>query len=287
MTTTEAIGGRRDIGNFAGTETPSAEVVLIPDFGEVEIIPASDTSGCVDPRKPKNIFQASRQFLRHIFDHSYVSHAIHTEGAERSPGGSLGKVMSLMGAVPDLSPERAVDIVQAWEEHEKRKFFFHGDDHDHHDGLGCGHVDKARDPKNSALYGISSDRMEVMMDYIWKKIDNGNMRVKLSVYTDEHNEDAVLIVKSMDTTVAATTTDDMHKFFRFDETRHDARLDCLAEFAQTEGVNVTAEDLINAAQQQRIATLMLLAAGKPIFEVDLRDKTNPTVIFKGNVPDLQ
>ncbi len=87
------------------------DTIRIPEFGEVDIIPTSNTKGCVDPRESLSPEQVQG-------DNSNWNSVVHNEGAERSPGASFGQAMSLKAAVPELSPQQTVDIVRGWEESE-------------------------------------------------------------------------------------------------------------------------------------------------------------------------
>lgn len=257
-------------------ENNSQDTVKIPEFGEVEVILAVNAEGCVDPREslsPKEVQGTNNNW----------NTAIHHEGAERSPGASFGKAMSLKGAVPTLSPQKAVDIVRGWEESEGRTFTLHEADQVHGNGLGCGHIDKASDDTNQKLFELEAESVRQMRDYVKESTATGDMKVDVPKLTGAHREKAVLVVLSDDKTVRAT--DGKEEFFRFDALRHDKSLKKLAQYARNNGVQVEDTDLIAAAEKQRNAILMLLAGGLPIYEIDLRDGKK-IVTPKGTVPEL-
>jgi hypothetical protein len=253
-----------------------ADKIEIPEVGEFEVIDVTDDDGCVDPRKfldPRDIRDSDRN--------PYYKRTPHLVGAVRSPGATFGKAMSLLGAVPDLPPEEAIETVSRWAASEGRTFSLHEDDHHHDDNeLGCGHIDRASREKNEPLYGIPSRAVRAMRDFVRRKVRSGEIAVEAPKLTGTHKEEGVLIVRSKDKTVVPITGES--EFFRFDETRHDDRLKRLARFAQQDGIPAEEDKLLQAAERQRNATLELLAPNRPVYEVDLRDGRK-TVTYKGRI----
>lgn len=258
------------------------EKITIPEFGDVEIIDAINAVGCVDPRKSLVFIEPLGQLAKEMKHNPNIRRLQHHDGAERSPGASFGKAMSLLGADPELTPQRAVDLVREWEESEGRTFTMHEDDHSYGHGLGCGHIDRSSKKENEALYGLPSEKVRTMKDYVLESAKQGEMRAEVPMLTNSHREKGVLVVLSKDKTVIPVS-DSGEEFFRFDATRHDASLGRLASFVRSKGVAVNAEALITSAERQRNATLMLLAAGHPIYEINLQGQTR-SITAKGTVP---
>lgn len=261
-------------------EPNSPEVIQLPEFGEFIVIEAINAEECIDPRKSLEFIEPEGELAALISYNPNIVRSHHYDGSERSPAGSFGKAMSLLGAVPDLLPQRAVDIVKEWDESEGRTFTLHEDDNAHGHGLGCKHVDIASQQENEELYGLPSDKVVAMRDYIVSKAKQKEMTVDVPMLTHSHREKGVLIVLSDNKTVMATNGKD--EFFRFDATRHDKSLDRLAYFAQGRGIPVNADILKATAERQRNATLMLVAPNLPIYEIDLRGQTI-TITPKGTV----
>lgn len=259
----------------------AGEKVQLPGFGAVSIIPAINAEGCVDPRKAALFIILLKELAKAMRYHPNVIRCDNYEGAERSPGASFGKAMSLAAAVPDLSSKRAINIVAEWEESEGRKFSLHEDDQVLGCKLGCSHADRASEAENEPLYGIPSAQVLEMRDYVISQVEAGEMQVAVPMLTKPHREKGVLWVLGEDQTVSAT--DGTDEFFRFDALRHERSLDRLAYFAQVRGIAVNAENLKLTAQKQRNATLSLLAAGLPIFQIDLRTPSHQ-VTKMGLVP---
>lgn len=266
-------------------ELTGPEQVHIPDFGEFNVIPAINAEGCVDPRESLTFVEPKGELATFMNHNPAVKRIHHHDGAERSPGASFGKAMSLAGAVPGLSPQQAVDIVTEWEESEERKFTLHEDDHAYHvHGLGCGHVDKACMVENEAAFGLPSEKVQAMKEYVLQKTGEREMTVEVPMLTKNHREKGVLVVLSDDKTVEAT--DGKNDFFRFDATRHDRSLERLADFAQTKGIAVLPSVLKASAEKQRNAVLGLLAPGLPVYLIDLRQQRQQkeVVTFLQKIP---
>ena len=232
-------------------ELDMPELVVIPEHGKVKVTAAIDTFGCVDPRK------------------SVEDHPSHADGFARVPGGTKGFVMTLMGAVPELSPQQAVDYVFSWEIARGRTPTFHIADNVHGSGTGCGHEDNASKEEHEELYGLNAQEVRDMTAYVHQIISQGTIKTDVCMLTGPHAEVGVLEVLSDDVTVQATD-DRGNAFFRFDKTRHDKEIKTLAEFLMEKGVKVDADALLASAEKQRNATLMLLAKGKPVYRIDLR-----------------
>jgi len=245
------------------------ELFYIPDHGTTSIIGATNTSDCVDPR----LLELAPDFGTIVFKRTP------DHGAEKSPGATAGKIMALMLAVPRLDPISATQLVIRWEASEIRHPTIHTDNSGHQ--IGCGHIAKAASGDYEDLYGIPASKVDDMMGEITRLGEHGLFVVN-SLLTGPHKEEGVLIVKSTKRTVLPYV--DNRPFFRFDQTRHDARLESLARYAQgVENVVVTGKQLRAAAKRQRNATLGLIAGGLPIYTVTFRKGYN-TAIFSGRVP---
>lgn len=271
-------GDPRQIIKLPDFNNPQTQEMI--NFGNVRVIKATNEEGCVDPRESLTFITPEGELADGLNYNPDVIRSVHDSGAERSPGGAFGKAMTLAAAVPELSAEQAVGLVIDWEKSEGRTFLLHEDDHEHTDSLGCGHIDRASKNENESLFGLPSEKVRAMRDHVQVQLKERKIKVKVPVLKDKHREKAVLVVLSDDKTVEAT--DGSNQFFRFDEIRHNKSLAHLAAFAQAKGINVTAEALKESAEKQRNAILGLLAAGLPIYEINLLGK-EPVVNFAGVV----
>jgi len=257
-------------------EMPLPMQVEIPGFGRTRVIQAENASGCVD----------SRTSLKALSLLVPLEASIHNNkaGAERSPGASEGKVMSLMGATK-VEVVHAVDVVAKWEKNQGRAFTYHQDDVTLN-GLGCKHVDLASDEEHETLYGLPSSQVREMQHIIPERV-SGDMQVEIPILTGSLQKNGILIVDSSDKTVMpkiGNPQGEDYRFLRFDRLRHDRRLENLARFAQREGIDVKGEALIAAANRQRAVTSSLLAPGVNIYEIDLTSYPVSQVVYKGKVP---
>ncbi len=238
--------------------------------GNLPVTDAINDSGCVDPRKSRKSNDGKIHGDASIFIHR----TIHEHKALRSPGASLGYVMILLAAKPDLSVEQAVDLVNKFENIRGRKFTYHQDTHnkkglDGGHGLGCGHVDKAI--KNPQLYGLTKDKVERMVKYVGQKINKEEMTANVPVLEGDHQESGVLVIitdKNNPKTVVPID-DKGNEYFRYDKTLHEEELKRLANFACQNRIKLTGHELLESANKQIEATLGLLAEGKPISLIDL------------------
>lgn len=238
--------------------------------GKLPITDAVNASGCVDPRKSREVNGGEIYGDGSIFIHR----TIHEHNAVRSPGASLGYVMILLAAKPDLSIEQAVDLVDKFENIRGRKFTYHQDTHNKKglkggEGLGCGHIDKAI--KYPELYGLKKDRAEEMVKYVDQKIEKEEMTANVPVLEGDHRESGVLVIitdKNNPKTVVPID-DKGNEYFRYDKTLHEEEIKKLANFACQNKIKVTGDELLESAKMQIDATLSLLAEGKPMSQIDL------------------
>lgn len=250
-------------------QTTHKKGIRIPEFGTVALIPAENFEGCVDPRRSLVFLPPIGDLANQISYNSNILRAPLYPGAERSPGASFGKAMSLAAAAPGLTAQEAVDYVREWEESEGRVFTIHQDDGKH--GSGCGHIDRASEENTEGLYGpdLPSAKVREMRDYVMEKISNGDIMGYVPMLAGKHKEKAVLVVYSEDETVEAS--DGNEEFFRFDATRHDNSLRRLAEFVKTKkGQGDISNKLLEEATRQRNATLSRLAKGLPVYDINLK-----------------
>ncbi len=276
----------------------NTETLRIPEFGKVKIIPATGGQRCVDPREQLDTVEpdaALKKLLTETADYSpYVDRTPANDGDVFNPGATAGDIMSLMAAMPEMPVEQAVDLVFDWCKSEGRKPSLHEDDHtyQHTHGLGCGHVDRASMPENEELYGLPSEKVRAMTQYIYSLTrpnqTNGNMaprEVSVPRLTNLHQEKYVMRIISKDKTVIPND-DQNNESFRYDLTRHEAMLDRLASYGQERGIDVDASALKQASGQHTTATLTLLAPNLPVFDAHLEDNIN-SVTYIGKVPSRQ
>lgn len=249
------------------SEIQTPETVEIPEFGKVEIIPSINAHACVCPVE-------SKDFAR--------------EGAEKSFT-SIGYTMALYGAGPEIAvkqvdgpvtekitTEQAVKIVNAWETSEGREPAYHWSINHEGRGMGCVQVDQASKKVYEKLYGIPSEEVIQMRNYV---LDNSRIVPEISALPDPDKIKGVLAVLTniKEPKTVKSTDDEGNKFIRIDMTMHYKNLYSLAKFAK-----VDPEAIITNANMQTKATLGLLAGKLPFFVVDLRGKT-PAVTPRGFV----
>lgn len=251
-----------------------------------QIANAINESGCVDPRKSRELNNGKIYGDASIFIHR----TIHKHEAVRFPGASFGYVMALLAAKPDLSIEKAVDLVNKFENLRGRTFTYHQDTHNKKgleagEGLGCGHVDKAI--KYPELYGLKKDQAEAMVKYVDQKIGNEEMTANVPVLEGNHRESGVLIIltdKNDPKPKTVVPIDDKgNEYFKYDKTMHEEELKRLANFACQNRIKITGSELLESARIQIDATLGLLAEGKPMSLIDLTTE-DVKVTSMGNVP---
>lgn len=260
----------------------SVETLYVPDQGDVAIISATNGVGCVDPRTRAEVPNIGSHFNRY----SNLFAGATDEGEVRTPGATGGDIMALLTIRPDLEVDDAVTLAVAWEmsPDEGRVAAFHGDTHG---GMvdGCGHMAKAASGKYSAHYGLSGARAQRIMSglLLLNNLRGEAWGIDMARPTllGPHRESGVFVVESEDETVAPHTPDGK-QFFRYDHLQHDGRLARLARYATTKAaaglirsvpVNTIfdAEELRDAATQQRNATLGIIAVGLPIYGINLTD----------------
>ena len=251
-------------------EIPTPETVEIPGFGKVEIIPSINAHACVCPGESKDLT---------------------SEGAEKSFT-SIGYTMALYGAGPEIAikqldgpvtekitPQQAVKIVTAWETSEGREPAYHRSIRHEGRGIGCAQVDQASKKVYEELYGIPSEEVIEMRNYI---LDNNRIVPEISVLPDPDKIRGVLAVLTniKDPKTVKSTDDEGNKFIRIDMTMHYKNLYSLANYAK-----VNPEPLITNADMQMKATLGLSAGNLALYVVDLRGKS-PKVTEKGFIKPI-
>lgn len=260
-----------------GSETITRKNIEIPGNGEAEIILLNKkVICCIDSRDsaPLNLEQKNHAG-KTMYDHPY-------DGI-KFPGGTIGLFFVAGAAIPELAADKIVKLVKEFEKDQGRTAAFHDDIHPN--TCGCGHVAKAAGMENPSIYGISSQRVNEIKKAFADEI-RGGMPVNKAILTGHHEEEAVLIVSSNgEINETVKSADPNKRFFIYDETASHEILKKLAKFSQGKNIEVTEEDLIATADKQAGATLSLLAAGLPLFEIDLTDPV-PKVTPKGKVPAL-
>jgi hypothetical protein len=258
--------------------------LYIPDQGMVEIIDATNGSGCVDPRQ----HETDELSLSPLLD-------VYTDQGEvRTPGASAGDILALLKVRPDLSVLEAVLLVSTWEKTEGRLTTFHGDTHGG-EAMGCGHMAKAASGEYRRYYGVEGAVAAEVMRTLLALGKLVAVPTSRAMLLGEHDESGVLVVKSKDKTVVPVTGEGK-ELFRYDNLRHVERLRRLANFATQMAaddrfssipVNTVFDyaELNAAATKQRSTTLSLIAAHLPIHLVDMTVDT-PTVELLGYVEPI-
>lgn len=246
-------------------EISSLGKVELPNGRSLEVIPASDNVGCVDPRESLQFIELHGDPLKS--PRLNVGRPEHEASAARFPGADAGLVMTLIAAVPDMPVARAVELVGEYAHRQGRKLLFH-EGVPNHGGFGCGLVDAASQEENEKDYGLLSSKVREMVD-ILKVLPQQQERVEVPVLKGKHREKAVVVVRSLTETV--NPNDGVDEYFRYDEDRHMLELFNLTYFLNHHGVAVTDEQMREKAIKQKDATVKLLANGLPVYRIDLRN----------------
>lgn len=232
---------------------------------------------CVDPR-PSAPIESDGKSDRH----KGKEIGKHSDDEIKFFGGVIGLMTAYATAAPSLSAEKVVDIVTRFEKKKGRKPAFHDDTKD---GCGCGFVSRAIEEKNQNAFGIKSEKVVEIKKAFSRQINDG-LEVKKIILEGPHEEEAVLIIKSdKEINETVRSADANQRIFIYDETASNGLLTDLALFSKEENIEVKKEDIITAARRQAGATLRLLAAGLPVYEIDLTNPI-PKVTPKGTVPAL-
>jgi hypothetical protein len=223
---------------------------------------------------------------RKCVDGRYLPHQ--AAGMIARPGGDGGYVMALMAVNRKkklgLSPEQCFNAVYKVVQND-HGFCMHTDqytdpdDHTHNGLIGCGHLAKAASQNFCEAYDVNGDDVEKIIHYArnLKEISSALHIVNLK---GEHQEQGVLIVNSNDFTVLADNPTLHQMYFIYDEQRDIAFIKKLVKEMAIAGV--TYEDMKEESDLQLHATLQILAANLPIYQVSFIDN-KPTVTFAGVV----
>jgi hypothetical protein len=254
---------------FDEFESERLESIYIPEIGPTSIVPVDESMrGCVDPRPVLPLFPLTRDRI----PLSERQRARYPISGVRSAGATAGVTMAGLALRPDVPVAEMMNLVTTWERARGRQVTIHGDtygiqtqsyDGGHTCGLGCGHIDRARQPENARLYGVSAKRIEELLHLRAREHNENPQVINAPILGGVHAEPAVLIVDS------DTHTVDPQNAFRYDRKLFHRQLRDLSQFAAGQGVRMHPDQLIEIADRQAMATLGLLAPGLPIQHVIL------------------
>lgn len=239
----------------------------IRNYAEHERVPARQGRKCVDGRYTPD--QDSGMIAR--------------------PGGDFGYVMALMTACQEiglgLSPQDCFDRIYSLVTENDGTFYMHTDHHadpedpqqlnDNAPLIGCGHISKALIPNLAELYGVDPIQVQDLVDYA-RQGQNDGKRIRIVNLGGDHQEKDVLVVRGRDATLNPHNEQEMH--FLYDQDRDEDFMKELVVKLQSSGLAMTYEQFKAASDRQLTATLQLLAPGKSIYEVDLKQE-KPAVSF--------
>lgn len=212
------------------------------------------------------------------------------DGKIARPGGDWGYVEVLLAlreeGVIDLSPEACIYAVLHAVKQIGDTFCMHTDHHadptrayHKNTSIGCGHIAKAAEPKNASLYVLSSEDVKKALLYTRELDAIDDKSIDMVRLRGEHKERGVLIINSEKYTVWSSDKENV-MYFIYDKTRDEAFMKKLVKTLAIEGLFY--KDFKRVSDIQLQATLELLAAGKPMFEITFDDATSE-VRFLGNV----
>lgn len=189
------------------------------------------------------------------------------------PGADFGYVMVLLvlnrklntGMTPGQCFDAVYQIVTA----NKGKFYMHTDQHEG-SIIGCGHIAKSADPNLAPSYGVNPQDIAEALKYAKNKLQNaGNIR--MANLEGSHIEQGVFRVLGTARTIKPQNAT---MYFVYDKTRDDIFIETvLVPGFNIPGIN--ASEFKEVSDQQLAATMQNLAEGKPVFDVNVDNKSKP------------
>ncbi|MBI4084349.1 MAG: hypothetical protein HY431_00405 [Candidatus Levybacteria bacterium] len=268
--------------------------VELPSFGQVQVIQATKEVGCVDPRQNMGGY-------RFLSDYSNVYKPTSEANQVRSVGGHMGDVLIALAVAEEVSyyldPNQAVELVFSLAERQGVRPSWHEDEHAYTHSpkkSGCGYLDRASQPENDGLFGVSSAKVREALAYANGIAKAGERPVNVPILEHDHIEIAAVVVYTEITPqnpfgfTVNPVSQEGNEAFRWDRARHFARLRELAYAAQVQGIPLSVERMEQMADRHTMSTLSLLKPGIPVHEVSLNgiNAQTRTVRFAGNVPNL-
>lgn len=244
-----------DLTNSREEAMPGEEtgVTTVEKFVQENLVPTKVGRRCVDGRYESDSEES---------------------GTTARPGGDFGYVMALLAQNDSLglglTPEESAEKIYLAVTSDGTDFSMHTDHHasfPNQEGetsaIGCGHIAKALNPTTNSGYEASSEDVQRALNQIRGKVLVRG-RIHLAVLEGEHAEKGVLIVTGTKVTVNPSNGESM--YFVYDQTRdHEYMKDLVARMNIP---GLTAEEFIEASNQQLGATLKNLASGLPQFLIN-------------------
>lgn len=232
----------------------------------------------------RNKVKAKRGFI--CVDGRYSSDKY--AGMMARPGGNFRGILVLLALrkkLGSVTVGKLVDKVIEAVEELGISFNMHTDHHFHDstdlDGIGCGHIAKAEDPKTAKDYHVNPLDVHKALVYLRIKLE-GRKYFQMVQLEGSHNEAGVLVITGDKYTVNHwdKTKDEM--YFVFDKKRDQEYQEKLFEVFKRKFPKLSKEDFLKYSELQLNATLHHLAKGLPIYEINL-DGKEPVVKFVGKV----
>jgi hypothetical protein len=230
----------------------------------------------------KNIVEASDGFV--CVDGRYQNDG-EQKGFLARAGGHFGIVMGLLALNGerkiDLTVQECFDTVYNFVTQDGGTFDDHTDRHSVDDKTltGCGHAGRSANPEFSKMFGVNPEDIKKAIEYSRDNLQHPLVRE--TVLEGNHAEKGVLIVKGTEKTLQHQ--DANSQYFIYDKDRDDKFVENFIEGVNINGLN--ADDLKKVLEKQTNATVTLLAAEKPVIEVDLTEE-QPRLTFLQMVPPL-
>lgn len=204
-------------------------------------------------------------------------------GAIARPGGDFGYVMALLAVNRDrnlgLTPEQCFAAVYDAVTQGDGRFSMHTDTHNEHDAksIGCGHIARALDERNSSLFGLNPQDVRAATNYAKQRFANHDERLDMTILSGGHEEAGVLVVTGTKNTINPYSHFGRRMYFIYDEARDEEFMRELVRKMGIQGLSL--EDFREASQRQTTATLRLLAGNKPMVRINADIPERPEVDY--------
>ncbi len=195
------------------------------------------------------------------------------QGTLARPGGAFGYTEALLGLDNQnnwgRNPEFYFDALQKVLSKIQGTSIchFHSDEHS---SIGCGHAAKAADPQYAPQYGVNPEAIKVLYTYALGKAkrDQGAICVYLK---GAHREQAVLINDITSQTIAPQDPAEGLMYFVYDRKKDREIVELITGGLSEYIPELRFNEFWGMLSRQTEATLALLAAGLPQYEIRLEE----------------
>ena len=208
-------------------------------------------------------------------------------GAVARAGGDLGYSEALL-LIKNTRPELGLTVQETFSfvndfvRSRGEKYGWHSDTHAHgpNEIIGCGHCLRAF--QYAQEFGVNAEDVRELVEIIESAGDTDKI-----ILDRKHDEKAVLVITSSETTVHAWDTE---QYFIYNAVNDSAFLKEFVPYLNKrlgKRGNISQKELQEALDHQLDVTLRMLAGNRPLYEVNPDDRENPQVHFKKVIPPFQ